>query len=341
MAISGCHTMRFPTGRGEVLARMLITGEFNPVGRPEMILGIRLTADESGERFDPDLAMFVRELSSSPGAAASMQPGGWTEFSLGGGSLFGRTDVGGVIYAHVPPSLESFVPTDSVVCVLITESERNALAAFGPARVLARLGSQARAFPCPAWFDRERAEVITSADRTASVLSLAPSIRLRGSTVFMDSGNAGSVPGSSAPEGWDTQGGGMNGMVELVLAAGDAAGLAVALAGVPDLEPFWVLPFLPRSMGRLLTWNPDAASQGAAHVISNPAQPDPRRVHGCFLGLAGEQEESSVRVVEDGFVSMLTTLDYRRVTEALRARQSVRIHGPAGEPLLFIHEDVT
>jgi hypothetical protein len=303
---------RIETPLGAIDSVAFLSKGFTAIGCPEFMLGVRLYEGDTLEQYAEDVASLMRSIAAAAQNGVPFDVGGWSAFDLTTDSLLGHSDVGGLLYTWVPGDLPSRPEPVAVMIVPITRAEMTVARAYGPARVLAMLGHQARYFPTPEWFDPKRPELDVTGmnDRVLPRLRKIPVPR---STVYV----ADAVAPASATPGAEQQGAWRAGVLTLRIARLDAARVQEAVQSLAPREPFALLTSVPPDLARGLVWERARWAEGIASVISHSAHGHDPRVAGNFLACVSGPNPTSHRVLEDGYALLLSEDDEARLVQAL------------------------
>jgi hypothetical protein len=322
---------RIETPLGVIESVAFLSRGFTALGCPEFMLGVRLYEGDTLERYAEDAAGLMRSIAAAVQNGVPFDVGGWSAFDLTTDSLLGHGDVGGLLYTWVPGDLPSRAEPVAVMIVPITRAEMTVARAYGPARVLAMLGHQARYFPTPEWFDPKRPELDVTGmnDRVLPRMRKVPVPR---SSVYVTD----AVAPAAATPGAETQGAWRGGVLTLRVARPDAQRVQEAMQSLAPREPFALLTSVPPDLSRGLVWDRARWAAGTASVISHSAHRDDPRVAGNFLACVSGPNPTSHRVLEDGYAMLLSESDEERVVQALATGSALVLDDARGERLFEV-----
>lgn len=259
--------------------------------------------DPTGQVRDPlEIMKVMYELAKGEGSGqATITAGQLTQ--LGGGGLFGRSDLTSLTYL---PALPVVPGTEEALAVLVlTEDETAVVQRCGPMRVVARLGASNRHYPYPPWLDRTRVSVAESGEK--SILDQTARLLL---------------PGLHAHKEDET--------VVLSVPRGQRRPLAEQLGPLP-LEAAFTLFTLPApDATATLVWRP---GQATPQAYGGPNATNDR-VAGNFCLLVPQQDTNGGQLIEDGFAMMLTDTTWADLRGALAEGRQASI--PADDDRLAL-----
>ena len=226
-----------------------------------------------------------------------VRAGGFTQF--GTRKFFGRH----LAYLPAQPLAGIPIPANSLLAISVTERELQAIQSHGMLRVIARLGEQARYYPCPPWLDPNRPEISFAETLQDSLLGKMPRI------------NALEMRILRTP-------------AELVLRLSPSL-RAMFTSAFQQLSEDSAVAFLtgldPAADG-CLVWRP---GQTEACAIS-PPNSQGAMIGACFVIFLSQQQQTGGKMVEDGFAIFLKTEQWRIVRQALTAGQSFQLNADPG-----------
>lgn len=277
------------------------------LGQREIVLSVvREPVDGPDAAWPLDLALrVIREAYLQVEGGIWVDPGAHTALAEPGW----ESGITGLVYEEfgAASGLYPAMPVAPLIAIPLLADETRAVYSFGAARVLTRLGAQARVFPFPAYFDRRRDPVFRM-DEAWRETTLAKRPVLHAPVVEV-AGNPSevrlSVPASAAG----------------TLAAGlrvYGPGLAIlpsATHSVATQRYLWTSGFLPATVG-----------------------PPPRGlplIAGNFMILQVADRPAATTIDEDGFS---TVLGYRQWDELLRSLDGARgYRWRAGDMDVVVH----
>ena len=201
---------------------------------------------------------------------------------------------------YIPPEAEQNVEglDDALAAILLTEEELEAVKAFGPTRVMARLGHASRYYPCPFWSDRTRPGLPFARSMQESILTRAPHLWMRGISAYMEGD-----------------------LITLRLLPQVREHLQSELDRIPPDVPLTLLTNLDPAARGCLFWEPGQSQVSAI----TPSDSDGARLCGCFVLFVPGQPADGVKVVEDGFGMALTDASWAALRDALATGQPISI----------------
>lgn len=274
------------------------TNGLHACGQKELIFSLRCNPKEAADRFPRSPLEFFTDVYGLAEQGRLVDVGDFTEMSA---PTF--LDHKGLLYIEPEPS-QNFENRDAALAaILLTEEELEAVKAFGPTRVMARLGEAHRYYPCPPWSDRRRRSISFAQSLQESILTNVERVWMRGIRV--------------RGEGDD---------VVLRLLPRVREPLRDRLEPFPPNASLALLTNLDPSAHGCLVWQP-GQSQPAAIT---PPDSDGTRLCGCFILFVPEQPNDSGRLFEDGYAVMLTSASWTAIRRAVAAGEGISI--PASEP---------
>jgi hypothetical protein len=309
------HDVR--AGPEQVPCWTYVTDGLWEAGQKEVLFSLRRAPGEEASGPPRDPLTFFAQMHRLAEQGRRVDVGAATSFRAPSGFL-GTTDLTGLAYlpAQALPGVEPPPAERALTALLLTAEEAEVVPQIGPYRLTALLGQATHYYPFPPWSERGRRSLLSRDDLEQSALSKVPLGQFPGVTALFQR------PPSS-------DGGGLEdgASVRLRLRADSLAGAREALAALPNE---WALALLtqpdPEANGRLV-WRP--GQQGPQAIT--PEGSDGSCLTGTFLAfIATPSERSGARVVEDGFVALLSASAGKQVREALLAGRPLVV--PADEP---------
>lgn len=190
-----------------------------------------------------------------------------------------------------PEGLDGVQLVDKALAgVLLTGRETSIAFEVGLGRVLARLGAQARWFPCPYWCDLTRRDAVGDGHLQKSLLARMPKIPLVSATVLMRSG-------------------------AVVFSIPDAArGAVEPVRRLPANRPIALVMCAPNpDANAILVWEP---GQRQPDAISQPGG-NGERLGGNFIAFVPDGKVDELRLHEDGFALLLRVESWMSLRDAL------------------------
>jgi hypothetical protein len=266
-------------------------------GQKELIITLSINQEDNPSIFPDYPLKFFKDVYRFAEQGQLVDAGDFTEFRTA--SFF---DYNGLMYIEPTPFKEFEVPSPALAAVLLTDEEIQALKAFGPTRVMARLGQAYRYYPCPPWSDRTRNSLPFKRVMQESILAQCYHMRIPGIRVLLE-----------------------NKRITLRLLPGDGQQLHDALAQIPPNVPAALLTDLDPTANGCLVWEP------AEHEPTGikPTNNDGSRMCGCFIAFCPEQAEDCGLTIEDGFAMKLTNKSWMTFKRALKSRKIFSIPVPS------------
>jgi hypothetical protein len=275
-------------------------------GQKEIMLTIRRREEESLDQILPHLTFYYKLVYKLALDGRFVLEGGRTILRDKG--LFGASE--GKSLTYVPFSCFTGVtpPTSPTISgILLMEDEFQVAEEMGAARILARLGHQARYYPYPPWSDRDRDSVASMEEMQGSVLEKLNKLSM-GNAHVLRSGD----------------------QVLFRLLPEDAKTIVKAFEDLQDNPALGLLTSIDPSANACLVWLPrEEGPQG----ITLPGG-DSSHMTGCYLAFVGSADENSCAIVEDGFFVTLTEESWLALEDALEQQKSF-VFDPSGDDLGF------
>jgi hypothetical protein len=235
-----------------------------------------------------------------------VQAGGWTQF--GTRKFFDRH------LAYIPAQSIATIPMtpDTILAISVTDDELSAVQAFGILRVMARLGQQARYYPCPPWLDPNRLGIVFAQTHQNSLLARLPCIHSPQVRILR-----------------------RQDQLVLRLAPASRTHLAEQLNQFAENIPIAFLTDLDAEADGCLVWEPGQTEPSAI----TPPESQGAQIGGCFVACVPEQETTGGQLVEDGFVVFLTAGEWHAVRQALHDGQTMQVAAADGRLPLRVEWD--
>jgi len=268
---------------GKIACWSFVSDGLHRQRHPEVVVTLRRRKDEDDLTFPEDALHLFGALYQGAERGERAAVGGCTEFR--GDRLFDHH----LLYGDAQQLEDVPVPVGALAAILVNDEELRAARAFGPTRVLARLGQAEAHYPFPTWNERGRKGVVFKSSFEQSVLGKI-TVRISGMfTVLMqDQRVTLRVQRTLAPQWRD------------------------AMLKLPD-APFAMLPLRDPKANACLVWVP---GQREASAIA-PVGSDGTRVTGGCLIFGGEQTACGGKLIEDGFAIALVPSKFRELRTAL------------------------
>ncbi|MDI1483786.1 hypothetical protein [Polyangium sp. y55x31] len=284
-----------------------------PLGQREIRFSVKREPDDAEGAFDRQLFKLYGLIYELAEKGQLVDVHGRSQ--LGGPPLLGRDDFHCIIYG--PPQPLEGIPAEApfLSAVMVTCEEEDIGGQAGYARILARLGADARYYPTPFWTDRKRSSVARPGEADQSLITRAQRAHLRGVSVRLE--RKGGLANVSPTQSFFVPG---DRIVLRVFPRG-ADDLKEAAAAKDNEDGIVMMLEMDPGSGSGLYWYP---GQTLASAIACPAA-GTDRVTGNFLILASSKEVSKAGVTEDGFVMMFPVDAWKRIREALLSGKEISI----------------
>ncbi len=235
-----------------------------------------------------------------------VQAGGWTQF--GTRKFLDRH------LAYIPAQSIATIPMapDTIMAISVTDDEQTAVQAFGILRVMARLGQQARYYPCPPWSDSSRTGLAFAQTHQDSLLTRLPCIYRPQVRILR-----------------------MHDQLVMRLAPAIRPHLVEQLNQFAENIPIAFLTDLDTEADGCLVWEPGQTEPNAI----TPPESQGAQIGGCFVACVPEQETTGGLVIEDGFVVCFTAGEWHAVRQALHAGQPIHVAATDGRLPLHVEWD--
>ncbi len=281
-----------------------VTEGLQRLNQPEVCLTLRRLPNTSAPQEPLQLFLMLHQFAEQ---GRIVKAGGWTQF--GARKFFDRH----LMYIPVQPIADVPLSPETILAISVTEAELQAVQAFGILRVMARLGQQARFYPCPPWLDPSRPEIDFTQTLKESLLSSFHRIRTPQVRILHQ----------------------MRNRLTLRLSPAIRDQLAEELDSLAENDPVAFLTDLDKEADGCVVWEPGQTEPNAIPL------PDSRgeQIGGCFVAFVTDQETTGGRFIEDGFLIFLTNTQWHSVRCALLGGQSMRIDATDGLPPLNIEWD--
>jgi len=201
---------------------------------------------------------------------------------------------------------------DTIMAISVTDDELLAVQAFGILRVMARLGQQARYYPCPPWLDPSRPGIVFAQTRQDSLLARLPCVYSPQVRILR-----------------------RHDQLMLRVAPASRSHLAEQLNQFAENIPIALLTDLDAEADGCLVWEPGQTEPNAI----TPPESQGAQIGGCFVACVPEQETTGGRLVEDGFVVFFTAGEWHAVRQALHDGQPIQVAGTDGQLPLRVEWD--
>lgn len=300
------HAHDLATQQARIPCWSYVTDGLAAHGQAEIVFTLRREPDDAAERFpDPPFRLFaaIHELAErGPPITAGSQ----TEF--GDARLFDHH----VLYAPAQALSGVPLPPGCLAALLVTADELRAVRAFGPTRLLARMGQAVTHYPFPPWVDRRRRGVAMERTFEASALAKLPRASAQDVRATLHGDRIVVSALRAEPPVWPDR-----------------------LAQLPSGVPLALLTALDPAANGCLVWVPGQKEPEA--II--PTGSDASRVCGCFLALLADQPANAGKILEDGFAMQLTGDAWQALRRALIEGEELAIPATDGMSLALTWRD--
>jgi hypothetical protein len=283
--------------QGTIACWSYVTEGLAAQGQAELVFTLRRDADESPEGFPAEPLQLFSTVHALAGRGQRVGPGGVTEF--GEQRLFDHH----LLYAAAQPMAGVALPEPCLAALLVTPDELRAVRAFGPSRVLARMGQAMQFYPFPPWSDRRRSGLALARTFELSLLSQIARALAQGVHVGV-----------------------VDERIVMSVLRSEQGVWRERLAQLPESAPVALLTAIDPAANGCLTWVP--GQKGPEAIV--PPGSDGTRVCGCFVVFVSEQLDSGGRILEDGLAMQLTRDAWQSVRHALCEGEELSIEGTAG-----------
>jgi hypothetical protein len=266
-----------------------VTEGLGKLRQQELVLSLRLEADEDPVPKMQDIVRFVATVHAWAIEGNIVHEGGLTQFGERG--LFGRAH-SGLLYADARPMPGVKLPERALSAIFVSEPEIRGARELGTYRVLTRMGLQARVFPSPSWGELERPSVMTARE-SESELANVPRLRAQGVSFVFDANRL------------------------VVSIPSDAVTLLSGLRTIPEGVPFALLVRPAPLADAILVWSP---GQEEMSGISKEGASGSRLSGSCLLVTPGAQR-NELRQCEDGYAVAFRNEAWAELSAALVTQQ--------------------
>jgi hypothetical protein len=260
----------------------------------EIIFTLRRDESEKPEDYPRDFFEFFATILDYAARGQVADVGDSTLFAEAG--FLGHRDFRGIGY--VEPEGFPGVETGSVPLlagILLKDDEAQIAWELGLTRVTALLGMKYRHYPCPAWSDLRREPVASLRTMDKSLLGKIARVGVRAS--YYEERNR----------------------IVLAVLPVSQPRLQEFLGKVPPTQPLALRTQPDSRANACLVWR----SGEDQHMAITPPNSDGSRKTGAFLAFVPEQDANGIRVVEDGFLVLLTNSAWQTIREALMSGTDV------------------
>lgn len=307
------HSLETVNGPIEVLT--FLTVGLERLGHPE--IRVTVPAAEQADVQSDEPARLLKWIHEAASQGQRVGPFGQTGFNQ---DWMGFRGVLYVDADDVPGFAEVDAPPGTLHGIFLKEREWAELMRLGcPMRQLTRLGDHYRHYPWPPWCDPARADVGPMPDSEPSMLAKLPWLPAWSSIVEGD--------GSA---------------ITLHVHSSERRDLAKSLATLPPAGACALSLGPATGIHGHYVWSPGQVGAAAimpasrAQVGWKIVAPPNLRLGGCFVVFAPGADWSAAGQVEDGFVVVLTDLDWRRVRDAIERGDELTVASTHAEGLPFV-----
>ncbi|PVF98577.1 hypothetical protein CPB86DRAFT_873255 [Serendipita vermifera] len=244
------------------------------------------------------------------------------------GSFLGHPDVQMILYTPkqvltgLTPEQKARFPENHLHAVPLTSQECQVYKQEGALRILTNIARVTRYYPFPPWFDPARPTLVYPNNFTGSIMKSISAYRIPGLSAFFNQ-SSGDITLTVTPRAYDGNG-------------------IRAIESAPASSVVGLQLELDDQVQGCLVWQ---AGQNGPSAVGRGEQDGP--VNNLTLGLCNlvfcpQQDSISFKLVEDGYVVLLTDPAWATIRSALTHRSPVSIAcTPTGpEPAPSIHIDV-
>ncbi|PGH34296.1 hypothetical protein GX50_02879 [[Emmonsia] crescens] len=279
------------------------------VGQKEIVFTVRRRTNEREDNFPITPFQWIKSVYSAAKDGQRVEVFQRTEFhSL---SFLNRSDFKWIVYcpAHSITNIPaSYFPSEWLQVIPLIAPEVEVAQRYGIMRALGHLGAQERWFPFPPWIDRDRQPCITMANMAGTMKDSLPFVIVRGISALRK---------------------GMN--IVLHVPQESAFLLKGALAQFQLEHVFALDSTAHKDADSGLLWsNTDTQPRGYAAGTSNAC------MNLNYFAFCPCQEKNELKMVEDGFIFMITNYTWTSFRQHIEQSTSTSIALPSG--LHFILE---
>ncbi|KKZ63452.1 hypothetical protein EMCG_02263 [[Emmonsia] crescens] len=273
------------------------------VGQKEIVFTVRRRANEREDNFPITPFQWIKSVYSAAKHGQIVEAFQRTEFYSP--SFLNRSDFKWIVYcpAHSITNIPaSYFPSEWLQVIPLIAPEVEVAQRYGVMRALGHLGAQERWFPFPPWIDRDRQPCITMANMAGTMKDSLPFVIVRGVSALRK---------------------GMN--IVLHVPQESAFPLKGALAQF-QLEHVFALDSTPHkdADSGLLWSNTDTQPRGYAAGTSNAC------MNLNYFAFCPCQEKNELKMVEDGFIFMITNYTWTSFRQHIEQSTSTSIALPSG-----------
>jgi hypothetical protein len=291
------------TQQGPILCWTYVSDGLQRLGQPDVSITLLRQTNTPAPQEPLHLLAMLHQLAQQ---GQIVQAGGWTEF--GSRKFFDRH----LVYIPAQPLDTVTLPPATIIAISVTDDELKTVQETGILRVMARLGQQARYYPCPPWLDPKRPGIRFDQTRHESLLSRIARLCFPQVRVLRT-----------------------HDQLIMRLSPSVRQQLSQQLGQIDEHMPVAFLTNLDAEADGCLVWEPGQTEPAAI------TPPDSRgeRICGCFIACVPDQESNGGQLFEDGFVAFLTAIEWQSVRQALRDGQAMQVTATTGRLPLRIEWD--
>ncbi len=292
------YSHEIETPKGKIPCWSYVSEGLQAYRHQELIFTLARKPEEQSQDFPRDIFTYFMEVLRFAEKGNIVTAGGFSELGQGSPGVL-RPDFRAFTYIN-PCPIEGIDTRNHLAAILLTSEELSVAKAFGVTRVLANLGEVYRFYPTAFWCDRERKSVL-SLEMVEQASLLAKMKRM-------------TFPGARLIE--------RDHQIFLKLPQGAHLWLKTNLSGIPAKEVYFTLFTNADPLADCcLVWKPGQTGPAA---IAPPDTTQSRKT-GNYIGFLGGQAENGVKLIEDGFMIILTEDSWNKVKKALFSEKPVSI----------------
>jgi Domain of unknown function (DUF3480) len=294
------HDMRGQSGF-PVPCWTYVTDGLRSYRHPELVLTVVRAKDERPQDFPRDILTYFKDVHRFARAGYTVTIGGRTLLAEGSAGFFGRPDFTAIVYT-APIPIEGIDTRDHLTAIVLTSEEWSVAETCGLTRVLANLGLAYRFYPTTPWCDRTRASVISKEPvNKGSLLPKMQHMTLEGAQLCADGEN-----------------------ILLKLPHSTAESVKLTISKISTNDPCFALcTYADPEADCCLVWKPGQKAPAAIGPTEKESVQSKRT--GNYIGFVGGRTENEVKLVEDGFMFLLTNDSWNRIRKALVSATAVSV----------------
>lgn len=278
------HKIPQSSGNSSLNALSFVTRGMEGQGQRELFFVLK-TNQIDIEDIPQEALFFLRQIYSLTKQGQIAKEGYTTEF--GELDLWGWK---GAVYARTPSHLQKYLPANCLTVILLNLEEVKAVQNWGQTRVLSMLGKQARYYPYPYWTDHHRENLLIKEVRSKTALEKVRRMVLLNATIVLKNKK------------------------NIYFNINKEDNLDLREEPFPENTPIAILTnWLPEA-DSCLTWS---FEQDKSEAITLPNS-EGLQMAACMLVVIGQQQESSCRILEDGFALLLDSNHWKGFWQAMK-----------------------